>query len=512
MKVSRFQPSRWFADLAVFSTLLTLGGVAKAESVDPGQSAEPAAPTATKVEPNTASSGNTASTGDEAPVAQAQVPFLEAMGPETYPGSSRGLYGGSLWLEPTFHGLQWPRNTRTGLGVSGNIWVDSGYETIKRPDMEKLRLPNSSMYFQQGRGVVRLTPAYVHGRFFFQGQAELVGNFCQSANAVNNVCAGDSFSTDDLWIRVGEWNRWDLKVGRFQGWEVYHLGMGMDPYTFGRSGAGMFGVDNPSNPIVPSGLDAPSLYGVNYLRDRPTDGRAVGYAALHLYPTDSLRFEVLVKMGTDNNQQGWKDTGGGSIVAASGYTYYGARPTAIFDLGWLKFKVAGEYQKRKPVYQDLGTVSPSTDIVKKAPVADLTNKGIGASLQFVFDPTIEFGFNAAIGKQDSINDKAFVETDKTYTTKSFGLFANFRVATPLLVGVGANWTEQLDAYLASGSNVNNYVSHLQGFVSLQYLLATRLFLKAELSYAQAHFQPSELNALPWNNSMFNGHVRLMYYY
>ena len=218
---------------------------------------------------------------------------FERLGPETFPGRLRGLYGGSLWLEPSFHGLQWPQNTRSGVGVSGTFWTDSGYEMIKR---DFPSLPDSGMYFQQGRGQLRVTPAYVRGRFFIQGQVELVGNLCQTANVTNVVCSAGTFTTDDLWIRVGEWNRWDLKLGRFEAWEVYHLGMGMDPYTFERLGAGMFGLAGPANPK----LEAPSLYGVNYLHDRPTDGLAVGYAALHLYPTEYLRFELLAKLGTDN--------------------------------------------------------------------------------------------------------------------------------------------------------------------------------------------------------------------
>ncbi len=60
------------------------------------------------------------------------------------------------------------------------------------------------MYFMQGRGVLRLTPTYVYGRFFVQGQAELVGNICQGTNdgsAVKEkrVCTNaGTFSTDDL--------------------------------------------------------------------------------------------------------------------------------------------------------------------------------------------------------------------------------------------------------------------------------------------------------------------------
>ena len=160
------------------------------------------------------------------------------MGPETFPGRLRGIYGGSLWLEPDFQGLQWPHNTQSGLGISANFWVDTGREAIKRGTDQ---LPNTTMSFQQGRSVLRLTPAYVSGNLFVQAQMELVGNLCQ---ATTTIClTSGTFTTDDLWIRFGAWNVWDLKVGRFEAWEVYHTGMGLEPYTLERLGAGMFGVD-----------------------------------------------------------------------------------------------------------------------------------------------------------------------------------------------------------------------------------------------------------------------------
>ena len=165
------------------------------------------------------------------------------MGPETFPGRLRGIYGGSLWLEPDFQGLQWPQNTRTGLGVSADFWIDSGREGIKRGTDQQ---PNSSILFQQGRALLRLTPAYVSGRMFAQAQVDLVGNLCQ---VMTPIClSAGTFTTDDLFIRFGAWNAWDVKVGRFRAWEVYHTGMGMELYTLERLGAGMFGVDTFTTP------------------------------------------------------------------------------------------------------------------------------------------------------------------------------------------------------------------------------------------------------------------------
>ena len=482
--------------------LLALGGAAQASpDEDEPKSTEPEAPPPAKAELQPASPDPASD------VPAALAPQFEAMGPATFPGRMRGLYGGSLWLEPSFHGLRWPQNARTGVGVSGMFWVDSGYESITRDtgnDMSQhnpplTQLPNSTMFVGQGRGLLRVTPAYVHDGFFIQGQAELVGNLCQTASVANTVCNNGTFTTDDLWIGFGQRNLWDVKVGRFGGWEVYHLGMGFDPNTLERLGAGMFGVNSGT------GLEAPSIYGVNYMHDRPTDGLAVEHLALHAYPSDTLRFELLAKLGTDNYRfdQSTGDTS---------FSYLGGRPTAIFDIGWLKFKLGAEYQQLTPVLQTLDAAGQ-----KKDPVQKLVQKGAGASVQFVIDPIVEFGLNAAVGKQ-SYTDKTagnFPQPEdlrRSFTTKSFGGFANLRLADGWLAGVGANWTTQLDDYLATGSTADDFTTHLHGFVALQYLLAGQLYIKAVFAYARAKFQPSDVNVPVWNNDMYSGRIRLMYLY
>ena len=73
-------------------------------------------------------------------------------------------------------------------------------------------------------------------------------------------------------------------------------------------------------------------------------------------------------------------------------------------------------------------------------------------------------------------------------------------------------TAQKDSYLASGSTANNFTSHLQGFAALQCLLAGQLFIKAEVAFARAYFQPSDVALPTWNNDMYSGRVRLMYLY
>jgi hypothetical protein len=324
---------------------------------------------------------------------------------------------------------------------------------------------------------------------------ELVGNLCQAANSV--CLNAGTFTTDDLWIRFGEWNRWDVKAGRFEAWEIYHLGMSMEPYTLERLGAGMFGVQGPADPA----LDAPTLYGVTYLHDRPTDGLAVGYVALHLYPTDYLRFELLGKLGHNDfpsdNSTGFPPS-----------NYLGGRPVAILDVGWFKLRVGAEYQKVTPTTQ---VILPGTPSVKGSSVFKRIQKGLGGSVQFVIDPIVEFGVSAAVGQQHE-DDTLQAVPQNTYTVKSVGGFANVRLAQPLLLGLGLNWTAQTDSYLAATSTVNDFTSQLQGFVAIQYLLAGQFFIKADGAYARAYLQPSDPAFASWTNNMYTGRVRLLYLY
>jgi hypothetical protein len=433
-----------------------------------------------------------ADTSVAAPAAEASASVFEHMGPETFPGRLRGIEGGSLWLEPDFQGLQWPQNTRTGLGVSGNFWIDSGREVITRGTPQQ---PNSTLLFQQGRGVLRLTPAYVSGRFFGQAQAELVGNLCQAANSI--CLTTGTFSTDDLWVRFGVWNAWDFKVGRFEGWEVYHLGMGMDQYTLERLGAGMFGVD----PFTTPKLEAPTFYGVNYIQYRPTDGLAVGHLAFHVYPTEFLRLELLAKLGNDNYRSD-------NATGDTPWNYLGGRPALIFDVGWLKLRIAGEYQKRTATTQ---TLDPGAG-QKKDPVPVRINKGVGGSVQFVFDPIFEAGVNAAIGKQDDTDAFARPVPENSFTTKSVGGFANVRIFSHFLFGGGVNWTSQTDKFLTTGSTANDFTSQLQYFGAFQYQLLGHLYIKLVGSYVTADFLPSDQAVMQWQNHMYSGRLRLLYIY
>jgi hypothetical protein len=447
--------------------------------------------------------------------------YVEHLGPSAYPGNGpyggwtwwpgvvywgpgassammRGLYGGSLWLEPTFNGLQWPYMTRTGVGVSGSAWVDTGYEKI---DREYATAVNSTRWQQQARALLRVTPTYVSGRFFVQAQAELVANGCQSTGSVTCDMAGQgTVDTDDLWLRVGHWNVWDVKVGRFEGWELYHTGMGLDINTLERLGPRQEG--QPGARIGDTVIEPPDYYGVNFMHDRPR-GLGLGYLALHLYPMSILRFEMLGEIGTTS-------------LGTGASNYLGGRPSAIFDLGWLKLKAGAEYQSKTAQNQQFVT-DPNTGVQSKGTDnTGTTNKGLGAAVQFVFDPYVELGANIAYGESTSRNKDGNVLDTGSYTKTSVGGFANAHlgrrgsVLEDLMLGGGANWTTQYYSHRV-GTNNQDYFAHLQVFGAIQYLVAKQLFVKVVLAYARADFWPSgEPDSI--SNTMLSGRLRLMYLY
>jgi flagellar motor protein MotB len=441
----------------------------------------------------------TASSSESAPATVIEEPeppaeplplYVEHLGPSSYPGTMRGIYGGSMWLEPSFHGLQWPYMAKSGVGVSGWVWVDTGNERITR-DLSKLG--NTSMLLQQGRAALRVTPTYTSGNFFIQGQVELVGNQCQQAGGSTSSCQTfGTFDTDDLWIRFGQWNLWDLKFGRFESWELYHTGMGLDLNTLERQGAA-FGPHASGGNID----SAPTFSGpgsaVNFLHERPTAGLGVGYIAFHGYLSDRFRIEILSELGTDDS-------------TGNGYNYEGGRPAIIYDAGWLKLKLGAEYERQTESTQQIvngqGQDSPYQQ----------TKKDLVGGVQFVMAPWIEFGGNAAYGTQSYTNDSGTADGKRNFNMISLGGFANMRLARLWILGAGANWVAKTDSFYANGSSTADYSAHLQGFLAIQGMVAKQLFIKTVFGYARSDFQDTDPTISIFSNYMYSVRVRMMYLY
>jgi hypothetical protein len=402
---------------------------------------------------------------DEPPVAAAPstgggiIERMPASGfPEPY---TRGLFGGSLWL--TMHGQQWPYYPRTGIGVSGYAWIDNSYAKTRIGDPSQP--PHLTKYIQQGRAVLRVTPTYSSGDWFVQGQVELVGSKDQTQTQPGLAAAAD---TDDVWVRAGLWKTFDVTAGRFEAFEVYHVGMGLDLNTFERTGA----VDSKG----PGGV--PQIYGATYMFYRPN---GPGNVAVHGYFGNFLRVEMLGQWGNDTFTNTW-----------------GARPAAVFDIGIIKLKGAYEYVK--------GTASDPS------PASTNTSKrrGWAASAQLVLAPWVELGLNAGAAIFDSFDLTGLI-VNRSGDTSSFGGFVNARplVFIPnLLLGAGWNYTKTTT--LAESAGRHDSTAHTQSFLAVQYLAGGQLFIKLVAGYARTSYSTPAAIMEGYDNDQISVRLRLMY--
>lgn len=461
---------------AIPAVLILLGSSTTALAADDsGSSQKPAAP---------AEAPSAATTVAQAGPNQAEEPLpapdpaaITQVGIQRLPGSAfpdaenRGLQHGSLAM--TFHGQQWPympsaKGSRFVLGLSGWGWVDTSYEKFSPwGDNNNISSDRIAYWIQQARFVLRATPTYsLDNGWFVQGQAELVATEDQTIQRQQTGGA----DTDDLWLRIGQWNKWDFTVGRFEGWEVFHLGMGLDLNTFERSGA--YGPGDTYNPV---------FYGLTDNQYRPQG--ALGNAAIHIYPTKYLRFELLGAAGSDS----------------SGKPTTAVRPVGVFDLGWIKLKAGTEYQSS-------GSQSPDTD------KSSTTKKGIGGAVQFVFQPHIEFGVNAAQGTAVSIDNKGNGQAKADITRTSVGAFANISNGSkkhPLMFGVGSVYTHYVDQNNVLSLQVDDYWQ-LQNFVAIQYVALDQLYIKLVAGYARGHWQTDD--PLTYDDEVYSLRIRFSTYF
>lgn len=412
------------------------------------------------------------------------------IGLEQLPGSAypevqtRGIKYGSLWR--TFHGQQWPYLPQIGdkpqlrIGFSGYVWNDLSNAHISvDPQHAGSALNSQNRWTTQTRGIVRVTPTYNAGDdWFVQGNAEAVIQGDMQPDPASKVLA----TTDDVWIRAGKWNVFDVTVGRFQGWEIAnHFGMALDWATLERQGAW----------IVTSSIPKPTDgYGLNYFWDR--QNFALGTYAAHVYPTKYLRGELLGHIGAGNSSN------------ANNPYQYDIRPSAIFDIGILKVKAGWEYGKAAP--QD-----------KTFKVGE-TKNGFGVAAQVVLAPYVEFGGSFARGFVDVLDQFGNASLSASNTGQSFGGFLNVSPAhEPLVFGFGAFWNHQenmrIDA--AEGPHKGKVDTNDQQlmFGAVQYTIWERLYLKFVLAHANNIV--ADYNALggkEYTNTSTSGRLRIEFLY
>jgi hypothetical protein len=459
-------------------------GTAPAEQPVPPAAAPVPAPPVPPPAPPAATTTVVRGAGGPAPVVVETPPAepasitevgLQRLPAYAYPEwQTRGLKHGSLWL--TFHGMQWPympsftNGQRFVIGISGWGWIDNSYEKFGPWGNSNSVDANRIKYWkQQARMLLRVTPTYALDRdYFIQAQVELVGTGDQLALR-SDVGGAD---TDDLYLRVGKWRSWDFQVGRFEGWEIFHLGMGLDFNTFERIGA--VGPGDSTYTI--------SYYGVSDNQFRPAG--AAGNVAFHYYPLPYLRFELLGMAGS-------------SLIGPQ----YAARPVAIFDIGWLKLKFGTEYQH----IQGLGATDQT----------DITSKGIGGAIQFVFLPHVEFGLNGAQGTVVNIDGNGRLNPVGSFTRSSVGGFLNVSNGDPrhpLLFGLGSmvTWTEDQNGI---APNPVDKIWLYQGFVAVQYVIHNVFYVKLVGGYSRGHWSIGSFDPrIEYDNEVYSARLRFSFYF
>jgi hypothetical protein len=347
------------------------------------------------------------------------------------------------------------------VGFSGSAWVDSNFRQIKTG----LETEDDQTEFrQQGRLKLRATPVYnLEDDWFIQSNMEFVANADQDHTTTNYV------DVDDAWIRVGKWKAFDLQVGRMQGFEVYHFGMGLDLNTYERKGATSFS-KSPAQ-----------VYGATDLWDR---GVNTGAVALHMYTPKWLRLEMLTRFGL---------SGQGNDV--------GIRPAGVLDFDWVKLKAAYEGRLRRSLFD--------------SSEARVVTKGVGGSLQFVVNPWVEFGASVGHRVEDAYEQDGAVRPGASHTTVSYGGFVNVRpYFEDWTVGLGYHHTDwenfDFDAFGKPETS-----THDQMFGAVQYMLFDKLYIKYVLSYANGHIEErndSDPDDNGFENTSLSHRLRLMVLY
>ncbi|HXJ22781.1 MAG TPA: hypothetical protein VMT03_21365 [Polyangia bacterium] len=451
-------------------TVLATSGRARAAGPDPFAENPGGTPPATV--PSSSPVPAAPASAPPEPAANISPGVIEQLPASAYPEPfTRGLYGGPLWLD--MQGLQWPYLPRTAIGISGYGWMDGNARLIRSGN---INVPAKTYeLLDQGRFLLRVTPTYVMETWFVQVQAEIVANTNQYNSQGTNGAIDGVVAADDVWLRTGALQEWDVTVGRFQAFDVYPLGMGLDLNTYERLGA--------YDPVSSGGPNGPgavaALYAADFMLYRPNLSH-VGNAALHLYPFPFLRVEVLGQFGND-----------GSL------NYAGGRPAAIFDIGWLKVRGALEYQYAWNI--DSMPMSLNT---KK-------NRGGAMSAQVVLAPFVEASLNFGYASIDVADaNKHGEDAGASGNRLSAGGFVDVSpipaMLPNLLLGAGGNYATFHDIQIDQQRSTN-----LQVYIAAQYLFYKQLYVKVVGGYAKSHFE-NQASKPPYDDDMFSLRVRLQY--
>lgn len=318
------------------------------------------------------------------------------------------------------NGFTRPESTST-LAWHGGLETDATYAGYTEQGNVN---PKQGFYDMRGRFVVGPTVEHRFGaddKWFVAARGELVAWLRERGSYQINA--------DDVYGQVGKKGLWDLKLGRFQAWRVYHKGAGFDLYTIEDQGACASLAGGSCS--LESGTFGPHTYEVNanYYRE------PAGKAAVHIYPAPWAGVELLGLMGN-----------------ADGPNQLGGRAAALVHFPYVRASLGAEYRATRPPKEN----PPACP--KCGNVSDTV--GFGGGVEVTIKP-VALGVNVAQGKYTSYNTTSGVlDNDASNTRTSLGGYAEFDVGSlvidrNLVLGFGLNRTEVVD-------KVNNFEQHYQG--------------------------------------------------
>jgi hypothetical protein len=121
--------------------------------------------------------------------------------------------------------------------------------------------------------------------------------------------------------------------------------------------------------------------------------------------------------------------------------------------------------------------------------------------------------NIAQGTVWSVAADGQLNNKESLTRTSYGGFANLSNGSakhPLLFGVGALYTHNVDQNdVHQNGTVDDYW-HLQSFVAVQYVAFQQLYVKLVGGYARAHWDTAE--PLSYNDEMYSVRLRFSFYF
>lgn len=318
----------------------------------------------------------------------------------------------------------WAPLVWAGGQIFGQVELDVGYASYKYP--ERLDRPGETLHDMRGRFVLGPQFQYeLQDGYYLNVVTQLVAWVREEEEQYQ-------INADDVYVQYGKGDTWDLQVGRFMTWRVYHKGLGFDIFTLEDQGA------SKSYPIS-NGIFAVHTYEVDYifLRNSPyVGGEVAGRAAFHYYPIDELGFEAALAYG---------------LAGSRGLNTWGGRFAADFQWEFLRLSAAAEYRKQTltgppNVTQNVGT--PEETVVECELCGSSNNLGFGGGAIVTLLP-LRFGGGVAKGFDESFSPVGDSQGDAAPDIAGSGSRLSLGGYVELDVGT---WIMDKQLFLGSGTN------------------------------------------------------------